>query len=204
MLLASNTSASGGYLLPAASPAPLEGDALLAFLQGWMVGITGLPGQMVRPRWQTEPPDIPRAGTCWAALGVQQRPSDEYPYNAWNSQASAFVLWRQETLVVLTSFYDTGVGGQADYYAALFRDGTAIAQNREALTLAGFGLVLATTPVTVPSLLKLRWLYRVDLEVTLRRQITRSYPVDTFVAAEGDVYTDGGYPPQPFEAEIPT
>ncbi len=199
-----DTSSSGGYLAPTPAPAPLEGDALLAFLQGWIVGISGLPGNMVRPRWQTEPPSIPQAGNCWAALGVQRRPSDEYPYNAWNPGASAFVLWRQEMLAILASFYDTGVGGQADYFAALFRDGTAIPQNREALTLAGFGLVRCGDLVTVPSLLKLRWLYRVDLEIVVRRQITREYPVETLVAASGDIYTDGGYPPQPFQAGTPS
>jgi hypothetical protein len=152
---------------------------------------------MVRPRWQSEPPDIPQAGNCWAAIGVRARPSDEYPQNGWVPQNDDFELWRQETLDTLVSFYDTGVTGLADQYAALFRDGAAIAQNREVLTLAGFGLVRCGSPLTVPSLLKQRWLYRVDLEVVLRRQITRVYPVGTFVGATGDIYTDGGLPPVP-------
>ena len=186
------------------SPAPFEGLQLLQFLQQWIVGVSGLPPTLVRPRWQAEPPNIPPAGDSWAAFGVVRRPSDEYPYSGWDPSTSTYLLWRQETVEMLTSFYDTGSTGWADYHASILRDGAAIAQNREPLTLAGFGLVRCGDLVTVPSLLKLRWLYRVDLEVTLRRQITRQYPVETLVAARGDIYTDGGYPPQPFEAETQT
>lgn len=174
----------------------------MAFLQSWMSGISGLPGAMVRPRWQTEPPNIPQAGECWAALGVRARPSDEYPYVGHLSMANggigADLLQRHETLDILTSFYDTGVTGQADFYAAQFRDGTAIQQNRDPLILAGMGLVRVGSLVTVPSLLKLRWLYRVDLEVTIRRQIDRVYPVENLVAAQGSVITEEGLPPVPF------
>jgi hypothetical protein len=198
--LTANTSASGGYLQPASSPAPLEGAALYKFLQQWVVGVTGLDGALVRPRWQPEPPDIPTQYTCWAALGVTRRPSDEYPYSDYNQQAVAFQLQRHEELLTLTSFYDTGVTGQADTYAALFRDGAAIAQNREPLVAAGMNLVRVGDLTTVPSLLKLRWLYRVDLEIGIRREIDRSYPVQTLIAAQGDIYTDGGLAPQPFAA----
>lgn len=195
-----NNSSSGGYLLPSASPAPLEGTQLMQTLQQWLVGITGLPGTLVRPRWQPEPPDIPQAGECWAALGVQRRPSDEYPFTDWDQPSLSFKLQRHEELVTLTSFYDTGVTGLADYYAALFRDGSAVAQNREGLGLTGIYLTRVGDLVTVPSLLKLRWLYRVDLEMSLRREIDRAYPVQTLVSASGVINTDGGLAPQPFAA----
>ncbi len=194
-----NDSSTGGYLLPAASPAPLEGKDLLAFLQGWLVGITGLPGTMVRPRWQPEPPDIPQAGDAWAALGVVRRPSDEYPFVSHQPSVGDWVQ-RHELLEVLTSFYDLGSTGLADYYAALFREGSAVEQNRWPLVAAGMNLVRVGALVAVPSLLKLRWLYRVDLEIAIRRQIDRLYPVRDLVAAQGDIFTDGGLPPQPFSA----
>jgi hypothetical protein len=195
-------SSTGGYLQPAAPPAPtpLEGLALLEFLLGWVVGVSGLPGMLVRPRWQPEPPDIPQSGTCWAAIGVQRRPSDEYPYSDWNALKNAFMLQRHEELVLLTSFYDTGSTGLADMYAAQFRDGAAIAQNREPLVLAGMNLVKVGDLITVPSLLKLQWLYRVDLEISIRREIDRTYPVLTLESASGYIYTDTGLPPQPFAA----
>src|ERR1039458_4174886 len=122
---------------------------------------------MVRPRWQPEPPDIPTAGEAWAALGVTSRPSDEYPYIKHDGAAEGGLgndqMQRHETLTILTSFYDLGSTGLADYYAALFRDGMFIPQNREVLLLNGMGLVRTGELLTVPSLFKLRWMYQVDL-----------------------------------------
>ena len=193
-----NDSSTGGYLLPGPTPAPLEGQALLQFLTTWVSGVSGLPGRLVRPSWQTEPPNIPPADTCWCAVAIQSRPSDDFAWVDWNSADSNYQFWRQETLQILASFYDTGFTGQADQYAAQFRDGVQVPQNREALTLQNFGVARTGDLLTVPSLLKIRWLYRVDLDVVLRRQITRVYPVDTFAGAEGNIYTDGGLPPEPF------
>lgn len=192
-----NDSSTGGFLQPAANPAPLEGANLLDFIQAWFVGICGLAGSMVRPRWQAEPPDIPQAGNCWMAFGITNRESDQYPYVEHEANGSD-ALQRHERLDILTSFYDTGVTGLADQFASLLRDGTAIAQNREYLTDAGMGLVKAGNLLTVPSLLKQRWLYRVDLEIVIRRQIDRVYPVRSILSTSGDIYTDTGLPPQPF------
>ena len=113
----SNDSSSGGYLLPASAPAPLEGLDLLRFVQQWIVGVSGLPGEQVRPRWQPEPPDIPQAGTCWAAVGFS-RPRRRISING-GTNTTTFNLQRHG-LVTLTSFYDTGSTGQADLFAAQF------------------------------------------------------------------------------------
>jgi hypothetical protein len=193
----SNTSATGGYLLPAPSPAPLEGQALLDFVQAWVVGITNLPGDLVRPYWQSEPPNVPTAGTAWCAFRVTTRPSDEYPFVGFQSGSDTYEMQRHETLDVLASFYDLGSGGLADQLAAQLRDGAMVAQNREPLTAAGMGLTRTGTPTAVPVLLKQRWQYRVDLEVVLRREIQRSYPVETLESVAGDLYTDTGLPPEP-------
>lgn len=195
-----NDSSTGGYLQPAGSPAPLEGKALMQFVQQWVVGVSGLPGQMVRPRWQTEPPDIPQDGTCWCAIGITSRPNDEFPFVGHDGTLSGGLggdtMQRHEQLSMLASFYDQGVAGEADYYCALFRDGAIIEQNRAPLLAQNMVLVRTGAPITVPSLLKLRWLYRVDLEVVLRRQINRNYPVRNLVAATGTIYYDEGLPPQ--------
>lgn len=195
-------SSTGGYLAPTAgAPAPLEGLALLQFLQGWMVGIIGIDPTLVRPRWQPEPPNIPQLGTAWVAFGVTSRPSDEYPYSDWDPIHDEYRLQRHEELIILASFYDTGSTGAADNLAALFRDGAAIQQNREPLVLAGMNLVRVGALVAVPSLLKQQWLYRVDLELALRRQIDRIYPVLPLLSADGALYTDTGLAPQQFEAD---
>jgi hypothetical protein len=203
-----NTSSSGGYLLPAGTPAPLEGRDLLRFFQQIIVGITGLDGKLVRPYWQAEPPDIPDEGTAWAAFKITRRPSDEFPfvgrlpYVAVDDGSDH--LQRHEALDIFVTFYDIGStglndsGGLADSYASLLRDGLAVAQNREPLFLVGMGLTKIGDLVTAPVLFKVRWQNRVDFEFTIRRQIDRVYPVQTIVSANGLLYTDTGLPPQPF------
>ncbi len=87
---ASNTSATGGYLAPSPAPAPtpLEGQALLDFVQSWVVGITGLDGPLVRPYWQSEPPNVPQAGEAWCAFKISTRPADEFPFLASTARSA--------------------------------------------------------------------------------------------------------------------
>lgn len=202
-----NTSASGGYLLPASIPAPLEGQALLRFFQQIVVGVTNLDGTLVRPYWQTEPPDIPDEGEAWAAFKITRRPADEYPFVGRipsQPEDGADHLQRHEELDILATFYDTGStgldnsGGLADYYASVLRDGLAVPQNRETLFLVGMGIAKIGTVVTVPIIFKKRWQNRVDFDFSVRRQIDRTYPVQTIKSAFGFIYTDTGLPPQPF------
>lgn len=188
-------SSTGGYLIPSGT-APLEGQALLDFLQAVIVGITGLAGPMVRPYWQSEPPNIPDAGTAWCAFKISSRPSDKFPYVRHNPDDAdgqgSDTLQRQETLHILTSFYDLGSGGLADGLCAQLRDGLSIPQNREVLTLNNMGLGYTGEAISVPVVVKTRWLYRVDLEVVIRRQIDRTYPVLNVLSAQTTVTTDDG------------
>jgi hypothetical protein len=185
-----------GYLAPAATPAPLEGSALEDFLQQVIVGTTGMDGVVVRPRWQPEPPNIPPQFDAWCAFGVVSRPSDLFPYVEEDvaDDVGTATLQRHEVLDVLCSFYDTGAAGSADENAALLRDGLAIAQNREALQLAGFGIVEVGEALAVPSLLKTRWLYRVDIHFVVRRVILRTYNVLTLLTATATVVVDAQGP----------
>jgi hypothetical protein len=185
-----NTSLTGGYLAPEATPAPLEGQELLRFLQQYVVGITGLDGELVRPRWQPEPPNIPNAGVAWAAIGVSMRVADTFPFVGSVDRPvglGSVQMQNHEVLSMLCSFYDLGAAGLADSYASRLRDGVQIAQNREPLFNAGMGLVDVSDMIPVPVLLKMRWLYRVDLTVRIRRVVVREYPVRTVVEAEGTV-----------------
>jgi hypothetical protein len=204
-----NNSSTGGYLAPAVAPAPLEGQALLRFFNGIISGITGLPGNLVRPFWQEEPPDVPDEGDAWVAFKITRRPSDVFPFVGrlpYAPEDGNDHLQRHEELNIATTFYDTGItglnnsGGLADYYASLFRDGLAVPQNREPLFLAGMGLKNIGEVITVPVILKKRWQNRVDFEFAVNRQIDRTYPVNTIVSATGTVNYDTGLPPQPFSA----
>lgn len=181
-----------GYV-PAVPPAPLEGTQLQDFLQSVLVGITGLPGPMVRPRWQVDPPNIPDAGTIWCAFGITQRKKDTFAYT-WQEPGDDVdgisLLQRQEELDVLASFYDLGSSGQADLYAELLADGLQVPQNREVLDANGYAFVSSGDPTPMPVLLKMRWLYRVDVALVIRRQINRTYAVPNIESAVGTISTD--------------
>lgn len=194
-----NTSATGGPLGPeptfgldSATPVlqgldagaldgqlPLEDDDLADFLQALVAGLSTLPGTVVFPRWQLEPPNLPDVGTNWAAIGIVDRTTDVNAVELHNSdlnngRTGGFnELRRHEIIETLTSFYGPNAGG----YAARMRDMLQVAQNREVLTLNGMGLVETGSIRSVPALVKEQWLYRVDLPVFIRRQIKRELPV---------------------------
>lgn len=194
-----HTSATGGYLTPDSDgPQPLEGDKLVDFLQSVVVGCTGLDGQWVRPRWQPEPPNLPAADQNWCAVGTIDRVSDTYAVVTHDGDGEgADNLQRQQDITMLCSFY----GPDADSYAELLRDGLQIAQNREALQLANMAVKSTGDAVPAPSLVKERWLYRIDVRVTFTRQINRRYPVLNLLSAEGSIERDQPVGETPFIVE---
>ncbi len=189
-----NTSATGGPLLPNPTPAPqpLEDDALDGFFQQLVVGLTGLDGTLVRPRWQAVPPNMPSISTTWVAIGVQLSQADTFAWEGHTPSATgapngADVLQRQETLDVLGSFYGPGAGNAGK----LVKDGLAIAQNREKLQLAGMGLLEVGDLKAVPALINQQWYRRFDMLIRVNRTIVRTYPVLNILSAEGTITSEG-------------
>jgi hypothetical protein len=194
-----NDSSTGGPLapLPSPAPAPLTGLALNDFLQGWIVGITGLAGTLVRPRWQPEPPIIPNAAVAWCAFGIMSRRGDSFPFighdGAQNGGNGLDQIIQNEEFELLLSFYDLGVNGEADTLAELMKQGAVIPQNREVLKAQNFDVGwVGDISDPIPTLLKVRWLYRLDLPILIRRQIVRQYPVLNVESIAGSVTTDTG------------
>jgi hypothetical protein len=185
-----NSSATGGYLAPTGTP-PLEGQPLLDFLQRWITGISGVPGKLVRPRWQAEPPNIPDSGVVWLSFGIMRRTVDPFPWVSHYPDGDGYdELSRHETMELLASIYDTGSGGQADLTAEVLRDGMNMAQNLEPLQLRQMMLLDVGDIQPVPTLQNTRWLYRLDLPFRIRRTITRDYPVENVVEVDGTVVSD--------------
>lgn len=174
-----------GYLRPDSSPAPLEGEALLDLIHDVIAGITGLDDKLVRPRWQSEPANPPDAGTAWCSVGVAKGDKDAFAavVHRDTTDGGADDLQRHEMLNLLCSFYDLGDAGLADFYCDRLADGLQIEQNRAALKANNIDLVEAMQSNTVPTLVKSRWQYRVDLPVVLRRQILRTYQVRNLASA---------------------
>ena len=177
-----NTSATGGYLADVTPPA--EGVALRRFIGELLRGVTGLPGDMVRPSWQENPPPMPAYGIDWLAYGVTARRVEAgEPWQAEKTDTSGAVLRRHEMLDVQLTAY----GDNAEAILAALRDGLDVAQNREQLFLAGVTVADFGQIVHAPELVNERWWNRADSTLTLRREVRREYPVLTFAAAVGDI-----------------
>ncbi len=179
-----NTSATGGLLLPNSTPVVLDGDALDNFLHDWMVGISGLTNELVRPRWQPEPPNLPAETVDWMAFGIMRRVLDPWLAEIHNPTGNGFdETRRHRELQILASFY----GPNADTYAAVTADGMQIPQNMEVMELNGINLIRCQETRRNPELIKEKWMNRVDLEFSLKQQIVRNYPILNILTAEVDI-----------------
>lgn len=180
--MATNSSVAG-YLAP--SSASIEDTALDQILHDAVRDITGLAGDLVRPRWQTEPPQQPDFSVNWCAFGINRREPDVFAY-ASSSNGSTTVVEQDELLHVLHSFY----GPQSSALTARLRRGLAVAQNRDALVAAGLGLVEVQEDTILPALLKEKWVRRVDVNVIYRRRASSTFQVLTITSATGSLVTD--------------
>lgn len=167
-------SSVAGYLQPTA-PHPVYGSLLDRVLHDVIKGATGITDNaLVRPRWQPEPPPIPQYSVDWAAFGITQVQRDTLAHIQHASGAgTSDVLTRTELVTVLCSFY----GPNASDNASRFEDCLEISQNRDALATAQTSLVSCGTYTNVPTQLHNIWVHRVDVPVTLRRLVQRTFPV---------------------------
>jgi hypothetical protein len=209
-------SSTGGYLEPEATPAPLEDGALLGFLHGFLVGLTGLSADLVRRAWQKVPAPDPGPDVTWLAFSVlgsrpdsdphfeqvaaplEADPEADPPVEADPDRTFA-KMRRHEELDVLVACYGPACGA----LAGVVRDGVFVEQNRTALRAAGVGLVGVSNPVHAPEPVNLQWFDRWDVTLTLRREIVRVYPVLHLVRAQGEISEspDGVAVSVPFDTE---
>ncbi len=180
----SNTSATGGYLLPSTTSGLPGSLTLDQFIQTVLVGISGIDGTLVRPRWQEAPPANPPLSTNWIAFGVALDAPDIYAYVGVNPDTSVSSQ-RQQGLEVQCCFY----GPNAIDNATLVCDGFQIQQNLEALRAANMGFVETGQILHVPELVNERYINRYEMAVVLRREIQRTYPILSIVSATGTIHT---------------
>lgn len=183
-------SSVAGYLNPSVA-APYD-EALDDFLHGVIVGLTGLAGSLVRPRWQAEPSQRPEFNVNWCSFGLSRSEVDPFAYEAHDPTGEGPVrVERDEILFYAHSFYGPGAHGIAER----FRDGLEIPQNRDVLQTGKLGLIEVQEAVKVPSLLAERWVPKIDVMVLYRRRTSRSYPVLTIRSAGIEIVTQDGSTP---------
>lgn len=188
--MSGNTSATGGPLTPTTT-APPSGPALADVLQALVAGACGLPGPMVRPRWQAIPPPQPDAADDWCAVGVTRISTMDHVFLAHDGTGlGSSTLQRHEQVEALASFY----GPDCQGFATVCRDGLTIAQNFEGT--GGLVFVEAGELVAVPDLVNLQWVNRCDLPMTFRRSVARTYPIRNVLTASGAIDPDplAGFP----------
>ena len=195
----SNTSASGGFLTPS-SALPPEDDAFDAIIQALVVGITAIPGNLVRPRWQPVALPQPEAAVNWCAIGViEEDPQQGRPAITHDGAASgglgADTLQVNDEAEILASFY----GPNARSFANLFRDGLMLPQNREALEFPTPGsnsqqiyrIIQMPSPARfVPELVNQTTVRRVDVSFRIKRANITVWPVENLLSVQVELITE--------------
>jgi hypothetical protein len=175
-------STEAGYLVPSANTV-VEGDALDDVFQQMLVGLTGLPGDRVRPRWQRNPAKMPEISTDWVAVGVVDENEEHGAAVVTFDAATGSKVRRHEDVSVLATFY----GPNSKGYARQVRDALQLPQNRELLQSSYISFVDAGTIRAVPEQFNEQWVKRADLTLRFRRVIERTFAVKSFASADLDV-----------------
>lgn len=155
------------------------------FLQACVAGISGLPGTLVRPRWQPNPPPTPDVTIDWAACGITRTTGRFSPYHHHYAETEPGFdrSSRQEQVFYRVSFY----GPHAGDLCAILRDGLFIDQNRQLWRENAVGLVEAERIDHVPELFRQQWRDAYHLEIILNREVRRVYNVRTLLRAKGTI-----------------
>lgn len=184
----SNNSSTGGFLKPNPQPPTLvtvpTGLTFIQFIQQLLVGLSGFDGKLVRPDWQQEPPKQPDINVNWLAFGLGSATADNNAVVEIDSDNNPSLM-RNELIPIAISVY-----GPAAYdNIGMIRDGFQLTQNLATLRRAKVGFAYDTPMTHVPDFFNERWYDRWRMEIYVRRQILRVYPLLTFLSASGIIYT---------------
>jgi hypothetical protein len=179
-----NTSATGGYLTPAASL--VDDDNLDDIFTAAIAGITALDGTLVRPKWQAKPPPRPAVSVDWCAVAITEDTTNAGPVIVHDPVASVDTVTRYRDVTLLASFH----GPNAKANAQTLEDGLSLPQNLEALQDSSIAFVSAGTIRAVPESVNLQWIKRYDLLLYFRRQVVRTYAILTIATAGVELHVD--------------
>lgn len=178
-----NSSMSGGYLTEV--KAPIEGKELQRFIQQFLMGVSGLPGSLVRPAYQQEPAAWPDVDTDWLAFWEKDRTTTGY---VTEIIAQEVIKPHKHKTVshVEMSIQLAAYGPMAASIISRIRDGIQLSQNRDVLHTKGFAVVnLQSLGFIGDQTPDNEYLNRWDGVLTLRREEVREFDISTFLGADG-------------------
>jgi hypothetical protein len=171
-------SSVAGFLKPLSSP--LYDDPLEQFFHDFLTGLSGLPGDYVRPRWQEEPPNQPDFTVNWLAFGFPRITEDVFAYQGQNADDPEIGdVQRDEILTMLISIYGPQCGANGKLISASLQ----LSQNRAYLRTQQISLVEVEDQIRLPALLKEKWVPRVDINVRFRRRAGWTFAIRTVESA---------------------
>ena len=178
-----NTSATGGYL-QATTLTGSDVDFRRA-IHGFIVGLTGLPPELVRPSWQPNPPPMPDQGVNWCGYGQLSSEAEGFPELTYYD-ADSHIQTRYENVIFNISFY----GPQCLEKMKAFRDAMLISQNLDPLFDVGIALFNSSGIVHAPELVGNQYMDRSDIQLTFNKKMQRLYAIKTIVSGEIQFNTD--------------
>jgi hypothetical protein len=183
--MSGTSSATGGFLRQL--NATVNKEQLIDTLQETVVGVTGLSPDLVRPRWQPQPPPRPPADTSWVSIGIVSRTASDYPaLRHFNGGPSRLTRWSEFTL--LASFY----GPDGDELAEVLRDGLYMVQNLELLAAIGVKLTSVDDITAVPDVVNAQFIDHVDLSMRFAMAVDRDYNILDIASSAGTFNAEGG------------
>lgn len=179
-----NTSATGGYLSPSLA---MSQTALEDELHALIAGITQLPANLVRPRWQPDPPRVPDQDVNWCAFGITLFDPQNFAEVRHHGHGDGRdELVEYEDMNLLASFYGPG---HLDL-ARQLKAGMHIPQNRAKLRPAGIAFIKAGAVTHLPEAVALQWRARADLPLHFRLETRRFYAVLNILKVQGGLNAD--------------
>lgn len=191
-----NTSATGGVLSPIGA-LPLDDVDLDAVFQTLVVGITGLDGALIRPRWQITmdvagnlggAPKQPEVTVDWCAIGVVNVKQSAGPWLVYNEADNTELYWDHEELTILATMY----GPNCQKFMRLLRAGLNVPQNTESLLPFMIRYVGCGPIRTVPELVNQQWIRRQDISLEFRRKVIMTYGIENILISEIHLIDDTG------------
>lgn len=189
-----------GYVSPS-SPEPINDAALENFFNVVFSSILGIDSTLVRPRWQTLPPNQPNNATSWLSFGIERTKPQVNDLVAYSYTDGAMTQAWYEEYNILCSFY----GDQMGALATRLKAGLSLAQNRDAInynfsfiagppevdTITSNGIVFVncTEPRNVSILINNIWQKKTDMFIIFRRQMEFTYPIESITQVQATLNT---------------